>query len=58
MNKAIETINTYLRVNNHFKDFCEVVIRQENDNILVNFYKISKADGTVEYYKLKGSYWN
>ena len=44
INHAIETINTFILAGNHQKDYSEVVVRQEGDILLVNFYRKSKSD--------------
>lgn len=43
INHAIENINTFILAGNHQRDYSEVVIRQEGDNLLVNFFKKNKT---------------
>ena len=44
INQAIESINTFIEAGQHQKDYSEVVIRQEGDNLLVNFFKRNKTN--------------
>lgn len=44
INHAIETINTFILAGNHQRHYSEVVIRQEDDTVLINFYKTTKAN--------------
>ena len=42
INHAIGNSNTFILAGDHYKDYSEVVIRQEGGNLLVNFYKKNK----------------
>lgn len=44
INHAIENINTFILSGQHQKDYSEVVIRQEGDSLLVNFFKKNKTN--------------
>ncbi len=48
MNKAITAINTFISAQNLFKVYSEIVIRQENDNLAVIFYRKNK-DKIINY---------
>lgn len=44
INHAIGTINTFLENSGHKKDYSEVVIRQEEDIVLINFYRTTRQE--------------
>jgi len=44
INEAIQKINVFILNGKHQRDYSEVVIRQENDCLLVDFYRSSKSE--------------
>jgi 23S rRNA (uracil1939-C5)-methyltransferase len=44
INATIEKINTFILAGNHQRNYSEVIIRQEEATVLVNFFKRTKAN--------------